>query len=80
MAKKRPTSVTTPPDKPARRAQPVPSVFATPVLRVFLLAAASVAAAGYGIWRYYAHKPVPMLVPAPSASELPAPEVVPIER
>jgi hypothetical protein len=43
---------------------------------VFLLAAVSVIAAGWGLWRYYTHRPAPMLVPAPSATEIPAPEVV----
>jgi hypothetical protein len=77
MGRKRPTSVTSPPAPPPRRAKPPPSVFAPPVLRVFLLASIAVAGAAYGLWRYYTHRPVPMLVPAPSSTEVPAPELVP---
>jgi hypothetical protein len=79
--RKRPASITNPPEKPRLRAGRHPSVVAPPVLRVFLLAAISVSAAAWGLWRYYTHRPEPMLRPAPSGSvELPAPELVPVDR
>jgi len=60
------------------------------LVRVFLLAAVSVTAAGYALVRYYTHPHMPMLVPAPPGAstptgpesldggEIPAPELVPL--
>ena len=46
------------------------------IFRVFVLGSVSVVAAGYGIYRYYFERnTVPMVVPAPSATEVEAPDL-----
>ena len=47
------------------------------MLRMFLIGSISVSAAGYAIYRHYYVARPSMLMPVPSATELPAPELVP---
>ena len=47
------------------------------MMRMFLIGSVSVAAAGYAIYRHYYVARPSMLMPVPSASELPAPELLP---
>jgi hypothetical protein len=49
------------------------------LLRMFVLGSVAVGASGYAIYRHYFVPRPSMLAPAPSASEVPAPEVVPVE-
>lgn len=59
-----------------RVAAPRTTVPLSVLFRVFVLGSVSVVAAGYGIYRYYFERnTVPMLVPAPSATEIPAPDL-----
>lgn len=46
----------------------------TLLLRMFLLGAVSILAAAYAIYRHYTVPHAPMLVPAPTATEIPAPD------
>ena len=54
----------------ARTDRPWPSL-----VRVFLLASVGVCGAVYGLWRAAHFVPQPMLVPAPVATEIPAPDL-----
>ena len=45
--------------------------------RMFLIGSMSIAAAGYAIYRHYYVARPSMLMPVPSATELPAPELLP---
>jgi hypothetical protein len=47
------------------------SVLTFSVARMLVIAACGIAGAAYAIVRYYTHPPAPMLVPAPSATEVP---------
>ena len=47
------------------------------LVRVFLIGAISIAAAGYAIYRHYYVARPSMLMPVPSSTELPAPELLP---
>jgi hypothetical protein len=55
-----------PPGPPARV-----TVLSFAILRMILLAACAIAGAVYAVVRYYTHPPAPMMVPAPSATEIP---------
>ncbi|MBX3190697.1 MAG: hypothetical protein KF819_27100 [Labilithrix sp.] len=59
--------------KPVER----PKVPTALLFRMFVIGTVAVVAAGYGIYRYYFVPRAPMLVPAPPATEVPAPELVP---
>lgn len=48
------------------------------LVRMFLVGSVAVAAACWGIWRYYFVPRTPLLVPAPSTTELPAPDLEPL--
>lgn len=61
-----------PPPRPERPRIPVALLF-----RMFVIGTVAVAAASYGIYRYYFVPRAPMLVPAPSSTEIPAPELSP---
>jgi hypothetical protein len=65
--------------KKKRRLQNLPRLPPAPVVRMFLLAAVAVVGCVWALLRFYAHPHRPMLVPAPSSSEAPAPELVPME-
>ena len=47
------------------------------LVRMFLIGSISVAAAGYAIYRHYYVARPSMLMPVPSPSELPAPDLLP---
>ena len=68
MAKKSPPG---PPTKPR-----IPFAL---LFRMFAIGMVAVIAAAYGIYRYYTVPRASMLVPVPSATELPAPELVPAD-
>jgi hypothetical protein len=53
----------------------VPKVPFSVVLRMFVVGTVAVAAAAWAIWRHYSVPRMPMLVPAPSATEIPAPDL-----
>lgn len=59
--------------KPVER----PKVPAALFFRMFVVGSLAVVAAAYAIYRYYFVPRAPMLVPAPPATELPAPELEP---
>jgi hypothetical protein len=59
--------------KRARVPVPVPAVFS--LARTVLLAMFAVAGAAYGVYRGDHYKPLPMTVPVPTASEIPAPDL-----
>lgn len=46
--------------------------------RIFVIGSISIVAAGYAIWRHYFVPRPSMLAPIPSATEMPAPEIVPL--
>lgn len=46
---------------------------------MFVLGLVSIIAAMYALVRHVTREPDPMLVPVPPATELPAPELVPID-
>lgn len=48
------------------------------LVRMFLVGSVAVVAACWGIWRYYFVPRTPLLVPAPSTTELPAPDFEPL--
>ncbi len=47
------------------------------LVRMFLIGSISVAATGYAIYRHYYVARPSMLMPVPSSTELPAPELLP---
>ena len=65
-----------PPPRPARVRVPV-----SVLVRMFVIGVVAVAAAAYGVYRYYFVPRPPMRVPAaapePPATEIPAPELLP---
>jgi hypothetical protein len=66
-------SITRPPKPKARRPVPLPEV----PWRTFALALLAVLSSAYAIVRHYA---APAPIPAPSATEIPAPELLPVDR
>ncbi|MCL2777050.1 MAG: hypothetical protein FWD73_03525 [Polyangiaceae bacterium] len=48
------------------------------LFRMFVIGSVAIAAAAYAIWRHYTVPLAPMLGPAPSATEIPAPELEPV--
>jgi hypothetical protein len=49
------------------------------LVRAALLGLVAVVATGWWVFHHLTHKPPPMRVPAPQATEIPAPELVPSE-
>ena len=60
-----------------KRVEGRPPIPAALVFRVFVIGAVSIVAASYAIYRHYYVPRPSMLVPVPSATELPAPEIEP---
>lgn len=56
-----------------------PRVPVLTLLRMFVLGAVSVIASIYALVRHLTREPEPMIVPAPPSTEIPAPELVPLE-
>jgi hypothetical protein len=67
-------SITQRPKPRARQLEPVPSL----PHRTFAFALVAVLACAYAIVRHYTRAPVE--APAPAVREIPAPEVVPLEK
>lgn len=67
--------------KKKRKVPPTPTNWKIPgnlLFRMFVLGSVAIVACCWGIWRYYFVPRTPMLVPAPTATEIPAPEIVPL--
>lgn len=60
-----------------RPVQARPRLPAALAFRIFVLGGVSIAASSYAIYRHYFVPRPPMVVPAPPATEVPAPELEP---
>ena len=67
--------------KKKRKVPPPPTNWKIPgtlVFRMFVLGSVAIGACCWGIYRYYFVPRMPMVVPAPAATEIPVPELEPL--
>lgn len=57
------------------RAPVKPKIPISALIRMFLIGSVAVAACAWAIWRHYSVPRMPMVVPVPSATEVPAPDL-----
>lgn len=72
MARRKRTGLPAPPTRPR-----IPFAL---LFRMFVIGGVAVIGSAYALWRHTHTTRPPILVPVPAATEIPAPELLPLER